>query len=254
MVRVIRNKLRPGSDVRTRLCNLESSNAEVIGAGLAAAMAANLTAPAGVDEWIRRYPALLELDKKYVWFRPMMHVIAQRLLETVSWGLKLRLYLGAGISIMDLVTDVYVIFMFLSTGDAQKLEGGGIDQTVFGKLLLSMIVVCISMQLLLVILKNAGGKKRIMFMHVLTVVVGLKPGFDAARVASGKEGSRLGDGSLSSVITPKVSKSEHLGTRNAFVEERFVSESARNLPSSARRLSSLPPSSAKCSQRAYPAV
>ncbi|GMI29651.1 hypothetical protein TeGR_g14379 [Tetraparma gracilis] len=45
----------------------------------------------------------------YVWFRPMMDTIAQRLLESVSWGLKMRLYTGAGLSTLDLLTDLYMI-------------------------------------------------------------------------------------------------------------------------------------------------
>jgi hypothetical protein len=31
-----------------------------------------------------------EMDKTYVWFRPMIGRVAQRLLESVSWGLKGR--------------------------------------------------------------------------------------------------------------------------------------------------------------------
>jgi hypothetical protein len=64
--RVVANKLRPAGDSRTKLCNMSEKQARVIGGGLASAIAANLTAPAAIDEWILRYPAMGELDREYV--------------------------------------------------------------------------------------------------------------------------------------------------------------------------------------------
>ncbi|GMI39207.1 hypothetical protein TeGR_g10090 [Tetraparma gracilis] len=66
-----------------------------------------------VGEWVGRYPALKELEEEYSWFRPMMDTIAQRLLESVSWGLKMRLYTGASLSTLDMVSDLYMIYRAL---------------------------------------------------------------------------------------------------------------------------------------------
>ena len=44
-----------------------------------------------VDRWIKRYPAMVELSKTHVWFRPMMVTTAKRLVQEVSWAAKRRL-------------------------------------------------------------------------------------------------------------------------------------------------------------------
>ncbi|GMI24556.1 hypothetical protein TeGR_g3140 [Tetraparma gracilis] len=103
-------KLEPAGDSKAKLCNMSAKQANIIGGALASCIAANLTAPAAVDEWILRYPAMGELEREYVWFRPMMDTIAQRLLESVGWGLKMRLYTGAALSTMDLISDVFMIY------------------------------------------------------------------------------------------------------------------------------------------------
>jgi hypothetical protein len=38
--------------------------ANVIGRALASSIASNLTAPAAVDEWILRYPAMKEMERE----------------------------------------------------------------------------------------------------------------------------------------------------------------------------------------------
>ena len=59
-----------------------------------------MTAEAGVDEWILKYPALTDFDQNEVWFRPMMNVVGKRLLENVGWGVMFRAFMGAGISML----------------------------------------------------------------------------------------------------------------------------------------------------------
>jgi hypothetical protein len=126
MVRIVQNKLRPARDCNGKLCNLGLKEANTIGAGLASSIAANLTAHNAVDEWILRYPAMKELEDSYAWFRPMMDMIAQRLLESVSWGLKLRLFMGAGLSMADLATDIFMVYTCVRASEesAEKKEPG----------------------------------------------------------------------------------------------------------------------------------
>jgi hypothetical protein len=64
--KVVANKLRPAGDSRAKLCNMSEKEANVIGEALASCIAANLTAPAAVDEWMLRYPAMGELEREYV--------------------------------------------------------------------------------------------------------------------------------------------------------------------------------------------
>ena len=48
---------------------MSARDGNTIGAGLALPMATNLTAEAGVDEWILKFRSLGELDGEEVWFR-----------------------------------------------------------------------------------------------------------------------------------------------------------------------------------------
>jgi hypothetical protein len=64
--KIVKNKLRPAGDSKAKLCNMSAKEANVIGGALASCIAANLTAPAAVDEWILRYPAMGELEREYV--------------------------------------------------------------------------------------------------------------------------------------------------------------------------------------------
>jgi hypothetical protein len=66
LAKVVANKLRPAGDSKAKLCNMSAKQANVIGGALASCIAANLTAPAAVDEWILRYPAMGELEREYV--------------------------------------------------------------------------------------------------------------------------------------------------------------------------------------------
>ena len=120
MARVILNKLRPAREVAGKMCNLTKTEGRRIGAGLALALATNLTGESAVDEWIVRYPALKEMDKDLAWFREMMEVVAKKLLGEVGWGIKLRLFVGASLSVLDVVSDVNVIIIYLGDKDKRK--------------------------------------------------------------------------------------------------------------------------------------
>jgi len=176
MTRVVENKLRPTVVVNTPLCDVSKREGIVMARGLAMAMASNLTAEAAVDQWVLQYRALRELDKEEAWFRPMMNVVGKRLLGEVSWGLKMRVMMGAGLSVMDMATDIFVI-----VGYMEKEETKG-----YGWSLLGMIVGSMVIQLLCVFLQNRKTPLK-MLGEMLIVLTGLKPGFDAFNVCSGKE-------------------------------------------------------------------
>jgi hypothetical protein len=66
LAKVVANKLWPAGDSKAKLYNTSIKQANIIGGALASCIAANLTAPAAVDEWILRYPAMGELEREYV--------------------------------------------------------------------------------------------------------------------------------------------------------------------------------------------
>jgi hypothetical protein len=165
MVRVVQNKLRPASDVKIKACNLRSKEGERIGAGLSASLASSLTAEAAVDEWIGKYPALQELDRAEIWFRPMMDVVATRLLGEVSWGTKMRSWLSAGLSMLDMASDINVITVYWSIP----------EKKAYGVMLVGMLATCMSIHLLMVFGQSRKRPLK-MLTEALIVLTGLKPG------------------------------------------------------------------------------
>jgi hypothetical protein len=108
----------------------------------------------------------------------MMDTIAQRLLESVSWGLKLRLYAGAGLSTLDLITDLYMIYTYATTDKPGTALSLGI-----------MVGLCLLFQLLVVWTQARKGPTLVMLKEMLIVLSGMKPGWDAMNVANGAERS-----------------------------------------------------------------
>jgi hypothetical protein len=105
-----------------------------------------------------------------------MDVVAQRLLEDVTWGLKMRLYTGAGLSMLDLFTDLFMIYTYMVTGQQGTAQS-----------LASMVGLCLLFQCILVWGQTKKGSKVIMAREMLVVLSGIKPGIDAMRVANGTE-------------------------------------------------------------------
>jgi hypothetical protein len=106
----------------------------------------------------------------------MMDTIAQRLLESVSWGLKMRLYTGAGLSMMDLLSDLYMIYTYATT----EQPGTALSLAI-------MVGLCILGQLAVVWIQAHKRPRRVMLKEMIIVLSGTKPGIDAKRVADGNK-------------------------------------------------------------------
>jgi hypothetical protein len=165
--------------VNTNLVALTANEAGRIARSFPMVMMANATAAAAVDEFVMTYQALVELDREYAWFRPMLTAIATELMSAVAWGVQFRAYLGAGVSIADAMSDAYMIHTFYETGETSTANG-----------LLAMLIANLAFQMLIVYVQTQGLKKNrwsTTLLEMLTVVLFVKPGFDAHRVASGAE-------------------------------------------------------------------
>ncbi|GMI39863.1 hypothetical protein TeGR_g2686 [Tetraparma gracilis] len=181
---IIKNKMKMGASqtsfmVNTHLVALTASEAGRIARSFPMVMMANATAAAAVDEFIMTYQALGELDREYVWFRPMLAAIATELMSAVAWGVKFRAWLGAGVSAADALSDAYMIKTFYDAGDTSNAKG-----------LLAMVGANLAFQSIVVYVQTHGLKKdkwRTMLFEMLTVLSFVKPGVDAHRVASGAE-------------------------------------------------------------------
>jgi hypothetical protein len=171
---VVKNKLCKLRKVEGKAAELGEKDGREIGESLARGLAINTQPATAVDAFILNFPALQELDEKYEWFRPMLETISYRLLEEVPWGLKMRVTVGAITSMTDLLTDVYVTYMFGS----DKKYG-------YFKASLASLVASIGFQLLYVWLQNRKlGMKRVVW-EWIPILLGYKPAVDAYRVATG---------------------------------------------------------------------
>ncbi len=95
-----------------------------------------------------------------------MENIAKRLMRDSNWGARYRLYAGAGMSILDMGSDINVIISFIGT---DGLESSGYN-------LLYLLITNIVCQLVIVFFQNRKGPLRHMLMEILHVVTCTKVG------------------------------------------------------------------------------
>jgi hypothetical protein len=128
LLEVLRNRIRAPAACRKDLKDYTEEDAGKTGRGLRLSLAANMHSEAAINEWsltyvqpqpepmiytsranpaslAHRYPAMGQLEGLFSWVRPMMEAVAVTILAQVSWGVKLRAYLGASVSIFDLLSD-----------------------------------------------------------------------------------------------------------------------------------------------------
>ena len=99
-----------------------------------------------------------------------------QLLQSSNLGLKWRVGLGAGLSIMDMITDAGVINTYQAIGNTSGANS-----------LIAMIGSSIAVQLLGTYVQNKKKSKWVKLRECVFVVSFLKPGVDAFRVATGFE-------------------------------------------------------------------
>ena len=175
LVAVVNNRLHFGSKVEGNAAELQDSHARAIGKSLAITLLTSTAVAAAIDEWILQFPALQELDKEYDWFRVMMETVGLKLMEGAAWGMKARVIIGACSSMTDLLTDVYVTYMFWSAGK----EG-------YFKASLASLAVSVTCQLFVVYGQNMRlGVCRVL-KESMPIFSGFKPAVDAYRVVRGK--------------------------------------------------------------------
>ena len=129
------------------------------------------------SQWVLGSPALQDLESAHPYFRPFMNEIAKHILSVADFGLKMRLFSGAGLSVFDLVSDVYMIVVFLGSEETR-----GVAHVNIACVALSLLA-----QLVLVGFINRKRSWRRIARELLYVVLFIKPGIDAARVAGGGE-------------------------------------------------------------------
>jgi zinc transporter ZupT len=155
--------------------NTTKSEAIKIGKTFAMFLLTTTEPSAAVDAWTKDNKELKDLMETD-WFEPMMNAIAKGLLKSSNLGLKWRVGLGAGLSIMDMITDTGVINSYRVSGNTKGAYS-----------LMAMIGSNMAVQLLFTYAQNRKKSKWVILREFAFVVTFLKPGVDAYRVATGHE-------------------------------------------------------------------
>jgi hypothetical protein len=106
-----------------------------------------------------------------------MDAIVKHLLSITDFGLKMRLFSGVALSVFDIVSDVYMIVVFLGSEETR-----GVAHVNIACVALSLLL-----QLFMAWFVNKRRSWRRITREALYVVAFIKPGIDAARVAAGNE-------------------------------------------------------------------
>ncbi|GMI32456.1 hypothetical protein TeGR_g7304 [Tetraparma gracilis] len=95
----------------------------------------------------------------------------------LSAAKKLKVFVTGGLSAVDLISDLYMIYTYATTPGQQ---GTALSLAI-------MVVLCLLFQLVLVHLQHHRGPRHTMIKEMLIALSGTKPGVDAWRVAKGVE-------------------------------------------------------------------
>jgi len=106
----------------------------------------------------------------------MMLAVAREVMKTAPWGLMWRVCTGSGLSLLDMLSDIYMVTWYFRTEDEASMA----------VMLLAMIALNLIMQVFLVIVQNHKKPSKLP-KEILIALSGLKPGYDAARVVSGSK-------------------------------------------------------------------
>ena len=72
------NQVGKIEEVGLALKDLRSDDSKKIGRSFAAMIQNCVTKEGAVEEFIKKYPSMKEMEERYVWFRPMMLALATR--------------------------------------------------------------------------------------------------------------------------------------------------------------------------------
>jgi hypothetical protein len=109
---ILNARVRPSLGIETSRAELKDDEGKKIGVFLLASLMVNITAPAGVHEWIGKYPSLVEIANEESWFESFIVEISKAILMENAWGVKGRVLMGAGVCVLEGFTDVTSLYVY----------------------------------------------------------------------------------------------------------------------------------------------
>ena len=175
----ISNRLSIDNIYGLRTINLDQvtiDDGDKIGKALSIYLFSSTDPVAAVADWIGYYPSVTQLSQKYVWFKPMMTIIATEIVRESSWGMVMRLLFGTIISIADVVSDIVMIIYYIKS-----------NQTVFAQATIICVAQSILFQIIIVFAQYKNASRRRLLSELAIALSFTKPIWDTYNVCSGKE-------------------------------------------------------------------
>ncbi|GMH61390.1 hypothetical protein TrST_g6702 [Triparma strigata] len=129
-----------------------------------------------VGTFIKKYPIMEELRQRNPTLEEILVLTSCRLANDGKKYAAVRLIFGALLSAFDTITDIYMIYVYYSTG-----------ATWFGNASAVSLLSNVTLQMILVYLQNSKQSKWRVFKEEMYVLTFTKPGIDVYRVVQGAE-------------------------------------------------------------------
>ena len=171
----VMGKIARNRGVTTKLKDVGEVEARVIGSNLAPCLKSRIVVPAAVDQWRLQNAAVGELFEEFPWMNDMFMAVGYGVVRAAPWGLQARVTVGAVTSMFDLLTDIYVTYMFSTDSTKQG----------YFQASLTSLAASIGIQLLFTWGQNRKLGKKKLLMEWIPILLGYKPAVDAYRVATG---------------------------------------------------------------------
>ena len=173
---ILENKFHRVREVDKKLSLTDWGDEEcrLVGCSLSTFIRKRKTGAVAIDAWRLNYTQLDVLFKEVVGFEEFMVVIANNLMRDSIYGTVLRVTVGAVLSTIDAVTDIYVIATYYKS---EELVGQA-------NALLAMLFVNIFCQLLTLYVQYKNKSWWVIGKEALITMTFLRPAVDAFRVST----------------------------------------------------------------------
>ena len=132
---------------------------------------------AAMEEYIQTFLSIQEIDESCQAFRFVMEQVAMIIFfQTNSFLASLRLYFGAGLSVLDMISDLIMISKYFENNNSG-----------FAFSIIAMLSLNICGQIFLATVQQGRNGAKALLLEVFYIVTCLAPGVHAFRVARGEE-------------------------------------------------------------------
>ena len=183
--------------VESKISELSVEDCRQVGRSMATFMREFQQGETAIEAWRLNYQQINILFDQVEGFDSFMLIIANNILRDNKFGMMFRVAVGAALSTIDAMTDIYVIKTYY---DIKRLH-------VQANSMLVMICTNVAFQLLVVIAQHRRKNWKVKLREAMITILFLRPAIDAFRVSTNHEDSDATIDPLLEMICNKVGSS-----------------------------------------------